>query len=58
MHKINRNFAVGLQITINTMLFEIAICSLHPAKDTNGYRKTYTKNRIVVCSFVQLKFSV
>ena len=45
MHKINRNFAVGLQmITINTMLAQIFIRLVHLAKYKKFHRKnSYTK---------------
>ena len=56
MHKINRNFAVGLQmITINTMLAQIFIRLVHLAKYKKFLRKnSYTKTSIEVCRYCSL----
>ena len=40
MHKINRNFAVGLQITINTMLFP----DIYMVGAFSQYKKILRKN--------------
>ena len=62
MHKINRNFAVGLQmITINTMLAQIFIRLVHLAKykkflRKNSYTKTSRSVQILLTSTQELFF--